>query len=435
MKYANLLIFMFFVGCSDVGEVQDTSSKTENISDKNITDDKKVDENEQKNNENQEDKKEPQVQQPEKPYKNPFQPSTEIDPNTPKYIEPVPEKKEYLNGKELKTLPNIVSTDIKLTKNIYWQISETVKIESGVRVSIEAGTEIFGKNSNSKIEFQQGSQLLAIGKKDSPIIFTSKNDILGKESNGGEWGGIALKNIDNSIMKYVQIRFSGYNQPSLKLENLNYSNIFEFVEIAFSNSDGVQISGGEINLRNIVILGANGDGLAVTNGWNGKVQNIYIHQFSGTFGERSSGLEIGSNTVSIITNLTINSDSEKVGAGIYIRDKADFQLSNSIISGKRAGVCVKSQELSDKHYFEFNVLNCQNGSLEKVKLDKEINILLSKNISLKNLAKKVEPKNPYLIDSWFDEYSQFYIGSFNFNYIRKWSDGWTFGMEEIFDEK
>ena len=429
------------MGCSDIGDVQDTSKKssTKQETEKDNTDINNIKEEKPKTDDKTDEvisePIKPKPIEPEKPYKNPFQPSTEIDPNTPKYIEPIPEKKEYLNGRELKILPNIISTDLKLTKNIYWQISGNVKVKTGVKFEIEAGTEIFGADASSKIEFQNSSKLIAIGKKNLPIIFTSKNHILGKESTSGEWGGISLVNNDGSILKYIQILYSGHNQPALKLENMNYSNIFEFIEIAFSNSDGVQISGGEINLRNSIILGANGDGLSVKNGWKGKFQNIYIHQFNGIFGEMSSGLEVGSDVKTTITNLTINSDSEKVGAGIFIRENAEIHLINSIISGKRAGVCIKAKSISENHKFEYNILNCQNGGFEKVKLDKSINTILSENTSLEILSKKVEPINPYSINGWFDEYSNLYIGSFDFTLVRKWSDGWTFGMEEIFNGK
>jgi len=441
MKHTNLLVLLFLVGCSDVGNVKDTSKTPPQESNDTIEKIEKIDETIKKDDSKDivdekiviEKDKNQTIQTPEKPYKNPFQPNTEIDPNIPKYIEPALPQKEYLNEKELKTLPTNISQDMKLTKNIYWKVKGNVKVESGVKIEIEAGTEIFFTGSTSNIIFSEGSQLIAMGKKNSPIIFTSENDILGNEAKAGEWGGLDFRG-GQLTFKYIQIRYGGYNRASLKLENIQYSSILEFIEIYISHNDGIKIVGGEVNLRNSIILGANGDSLSVKN-WSGNIQNLYIHQFNGVFGETSSGLEIGSGTDTTITNLTINSDSEKAGAGIYIREKSNVNIINSIISGKRAGVSIKSQEISDTHFFQANVLNSTNGNLENIKLDKTENILLSENTALDILAKKIEPINPYSINNWFDEYSQLYIGAINFNINRKWSDDWSFGMEESLDEK
>jgi len=447
-KITILIFLLFFSGCSDIGDVGNTSSpkaksepkleKENNISSEPQTkideEPEKVDSPKEKPNIEIEDtKKDEFVFQSNNPYKNFFQPTTEKDPDAPIYIEP---KKEYINGKELKTLSGDIQQNLILTKNIYWKISGNVKIKDGYLLSIESGTTIFGENQNSILTFEKGSQLIAIGKKREPIIFTSQNDILNLEPKGGDWVGLQLSETYSSILKYVQIRYSGHNKASLQLENIKFDTVLEFLEIYYSNNDGIQLNGGDVNLRNILILGADGDSLSLKNSWKGKVQNIYIHQFNDSFGDKSSGLEVSSDIKNIIlTNLIIVSDKKDVGAGIYLKKNSSVQIINSIITGKRTAVCLKSEELSTDHIFRSNVLSCQNGNLERLKLDRLENSLLSETSSLKILSTKVEPINSYSLDNWFDDYPQLYIGAFNFNSTKKWSDIWSIGMEDIFNEK
>ena len=441
MRYILTIIFIFFTGCSDVGDVKDSSSAPKDI-EKNITETNTTDLNESikeiDENKTVEDEKNSTkiVFQHNEPYTNQFQPSGDTDPDAPIYIPPVEPEKEYLNGKELKILSGDIKQDKLLSKTYYWKISGEVRVLDGSRLSIEEGTTLFGEDKNSILSFEDGSELIALGKKSEPIIFTSEFDILDGNPKAGDWGGIVLNSSQTSILKYAQIRYAGYNRPALKLENMGFESILEFVQIYISHSDGIELNGGKLNLRNIIILGANGDSLSLKNSWNGNLQNIYIHQFEDIFGERSSGLEIASDIKdSIITNITILSDVSDVGAGIYLRGESEIQIVNSIITGKRSSVCLKAELLSTKHIFESNVLgNCSDGHLLKIKLDSNLNYLTSENRTLKEFSKKVEPINPASFGR-FDDYPELYIGSFNFNLDKKWSDSWSIGMEDILGEK
>lgn len=439
-----LISHIFFISCSDVGNVSNSSEPEKNIADLDDNNSTELLEDNMSNigkiEDNNTDIEKPVVsdkneseiiEKDTKPYVNPFQPNTDIDPNAPKYIKPVEPEKIYIGEKEVKTLSGIIDTDLVLSKTFYWQIRDKVEIKS--QLSIEAGTTIFAENSQSKIIFLSGSTLLAIGSKIEPIIFTSKADIENKNPQYGNWGGIELIQTENSILKYVQIRFSGYNQPSLELENLKSNNILEYIQIYISNGNGISIKGGDINIRNSLIIGANGDSISLEDNWAGNIQNLYIHQLSGLFSDKSSGIEVDKSVENVmLSNITIVSNSDEVGAGIYLRDGGDIKIINSIILGKRAGSCIKAEILSDKHNFESNILgNCSDGHLQNIKIDTDLNFLTSEVISLNNLYKKIEPINPYSINSWFDDYPELYIGSFNYNSSRKWSDIWSVGMEDL----
>jgi hypothetical protein len=405
------ILIISLSGCSDVGNVNKDSSsenggidtnssdgigeKNETIpnSDINLTDENKTEVIE------------------EKVYVNPFQPNTTVDPNAPLY-EKIEEEKIYLNGKEVKTLSNEISFSINLTSDFVWEISDEVKVLEGVVLTIENGTELFGKNETSSLTFQEGSTLIAIGKKSSPIIFSSKRAVDGNFSNSGEWGGITISNSYNSILKYVEINFAGHNRSALKIENESSNTILEFVKIYSSKSDGFQFVGGEINLRNSIVVGAFGDSLSLQNGWNGNVQNLYISQTSDLYGDKSSGVDIGKGSFGNFSNLLIESSAVGVGAGIYIRDGGDLTLLNSIILGERKGVCVESETLLTESIILSNSFgNCGGGDMKLISFDKDLNFVSKSASSVEELSRGIEPTDPLTINSWFDEYPILYLGT------------------------
>jgi len=274
---------------------------------------------------------------------------------------------------------------------------------------------------------------LAIGNVNEPIIFTTRKDIETGEDVSGSWRGIEFNNIDSSILKYVQVRYAGYNYPAVKFKNCNFSNVVEFFEVYLANYDGIEIYDGDINLRNSIIFGANGDGLLLKN-WSGKAQNIFIVQIDDSFGENSSGIEISKVDNAILSNITIFSQARNVGSGINIKNNSNFILLNSIITGERSDVILKADSVSEENVFISNIINGYSENyLINIKLDKTLNLLTSDKVNLETLAKnnKIQPVNPYSYNSWFDNYPVLYFGAVNYNSKNLWFENWSIGMEKI----
>ncbi len=443
MKKLILLISVFvFIGCSD-NSVSDTSSEDKTSSDKidKVSEIENTKENISANNFQDEKLEENTNQQitennkeiiPEKPYSNPFQPiaNPEPDPNTPRYIEP--EKNiEKINGIEVLEVQG--DKDQYLSKKYLWKLPDNLIVKSGVKIEIEAGTKLFVESKNAKITFEEYSQILAIGNINEPIIFTTRKDIETGKDVPGSWRGIEFNNIDNSILKYVQIRYAGYNYPAVKFKNCNFSNVVEFFEVYLANYDGIEIYDGNINLRNSIIFGANGDGLLLKN-WSGKAQNIFIVQIDDNFGEKSSGIEISKINNAILSNITIFSQARNVGSGINIKNHSNFILLNSIIAGERSDVILRADSVSEENVFISNIINGYSENyLINIKLDKTLNLLISDKVNLETLAKsdKIQPVNPYSYDSWFDNYPVLYFGAVNYNSKNLWFENWSIGMEKI----
>ena len=433
---SKIAIALLLLGCSSNGDFQDKSPNSETeqnietpLQDANITDTNPKPEGttpEENPNPNPEPEKEKREPLPEKPYINPFQPDTTPNPNAPQYVEPKIER-EYIGNREVRTLPKRIEQDIQLSKNYLWKIDGTVEVVSGIQFQREAGTTRFGEDATSSIHFQPNSSIIAIGKKESPIIWTSREDLEKGISSAGQWRGIELDSVVNSVLKYNQIRYSGsQSTPSIRLKNISYQNILEYVEIYQSSYDGIEIDGGDVNLRNTILLGVDGDSISINNGWSGKMQNIYIQQSSDRFGDKSSGIDIHNIEGGIFSNIEIRSSARDVGAGIYIRNGLDIELYNSIITGERISSCIEGEKVSSQSKFEANIIGgCQGGSHKNIDIDSDTNYISTKEIDW-NEANRTTPINPYVIDSWFDEYPRNYIGAT----ANRWWRGWSIGVEE-----
>ena len=206
-------------------------------------------------------------------------------------------------------------------------------------LTIEAGVRLFASGGSDYLLVNRGSQLFAEGTESQPIIFTSRQNVEGTttETSQGQWGGIVLAGrapqancanngvtltspitctgtvegtsafyggntaADNSgRLRYVQIKFSGFEISSgnelqgLTMAGVGSGTTVEFIQVHNSSDDGIEIFGGTVNLRRIVITGADDDGFDVDTGWRGGAQFGIVTQRPPTATSRSAGFEFSS---------------------------------------------------------------------------------------------------------------------------------------------
>ena len=201
-------------------------------------------------------------------------------------------------------------------------------------LTIEAGVRLFASGGSDYLLVNRGSQLFAEGTVADPIIFTSRQNVEGTttETSQGQWGGIVLAGrapqancqltapvtctgtvegtsafyggntpTDNSgRMRYVQIRYSGFEiSPGNELQGLTMAGVgsgttIEHIHVHNSSDDGIEIFGGNVNLRWIVITGADDDGFDTDTGWRGAAQFGIVTQRPPTATSRSAGFEFSS---------------------------------------------------------------------------------------------------------------------------------------------
>lgn len=256
---------------------------------------------------------------------------------------------------------------------------------------IEPGVLVYANTTNTDNDFlvvNRGSRINAEGTESLPIIFTAQQNLTGNvtDESQGLWGGVILagrapisnclatvpggsagcENIvegtvsaryggdqadDNSgVFRYVQIRYSGtIITPGNELQGLTLGGVgratnISHVQVHNSSDDGIEVFGGTVNMRNLVITGADDDGLDTDVGWRGFIQFAITAQRPNNTQTDNYSFEIDSNgnedalprQFGRISNFTFIQTTTATNAAIRLRGGADFTFVNGIVVGPNA---------------------------------------------------------------------------------------------------
>ncbi|GMM92472.1 hypothetical protein [Qipengyuania sp. MTN3-11] len=203
---------------------------------------------------------------------------------------------------------------------------------STVELTIQPGVTVFGGTGRSFLVANRGNQLIANGSATRPIVFTSRDNVLGlsNDSSIGQWGGVVLlgrgrvsdcraggintdaapnanpqceqelegattttlfggaNNADNSgSLQYVQIRYSGFSlAPGNELQSLTTGGIgsgttIRYLQTHNSSDDGMEFFGGAVNIKNVIATGADDDSFDVDTGAQANLQYVIGVQRTG----------------------------------------------------------------------------------------------------------------------------------------------------------
>lgn len=267
---------------------------------------------------------------------------------------------------------NIVRNTTWTADNVY-ELSGRITILPGATLVIEPGTIIKGQagtgaNATSLL-VSRGGKIIANGTSDLPIIFTSVADEITPEqvkqgnftspnldpTTQGLWGGVIVLGrapisasaseiqiegipttdpnglyggtdpLDNSgVLKYVSIRHGGANIGNgneingLTLGGVGSGTIVENIEIVGNQDDGIELFGGTVNLKNLLIWYAGDDGLDTDQSYGGTIDNFIIICGPAT----DHALEIDGPEGSYLASHTIKNGSVK---GHPVSELGDFR--------------------------------------------------------------------------------------------------------------
>lgn len=208
-----------------------------------------------------------------------------------------------------------ITTDTTWTKNNLYVLKQLTYV-NGATLTIEAGTTIAGDSASALI-ISRGAKLVASGTAAEPIVFTSSLPVGQRGSAQGDWGGLVFLGrasintlggennaegladearnkyggtddaYDCGTLKYVRVEFAG--RPLSANNELNgitfnacgSATTVDYVQVHRGVDDGVEIFGGTVNLKHVVITGSDDDGLDWDKGWRGKAQFVIAAQIPG----------------------------------------------------------------------------------------------------------------------------------------------------------
>jgi hypothetical protein len=284
---------------------------------------------------------------------------------------------------------------ITLTNDTVWALTGPVFIggdkANSVSLVIESGTIVFGSRGADYLVISRGSKIEAVGTESSPILFTSYNDVIGDEVQAGQWGGmIVLGNApttkcptdgtecslqvegaqtgavfggtddadDSGTLKYVVVKYAGFEiAPDNELNGITFGGVgsqteIDYLQVHANADDGIEFFGGSVNAKHVVLTSIQDDSVDWDNGYNGKMQYIYVeHAADGSDANRGiegdgDGGEGANFSLPKIANITIVGNSfetaDAASEGVLLRDQTGANIINMLITGPEGmGECLE----------------------------------------------------------------------------------------------
>ncbi len=263
---------------------------------------------------------------------------------------------------------------------------------NAVTLTVEPGVIVYASGQDY-LNVNRGNRLNAVGTEERPIVFTSRDNVLGlnNENSSSQWGGVIMNGrapvtdclgqaavpgtvdcqrqvegaitpplyggatpTDNSgTLRYVQIRYSGFvltnndELQSLTTGGVGSGTTFEYIQSHNSSDDGVEFFGGRINMRYLVVVGAEDDSIDTDTGVKANLQFVIAIQRPGI---GNSIIEADSSNALIgdlprqntqIANATFVHNNAAGEPPFRIRGGTDYALINTIIVSRAGFGCIR----------------------------------------------------------------------------------------------
>ena len=276
-----------------------------------------------------------------------------------------------------------ITSDTTLTANNVYLLNGAVFVEAPARLTIEAGTTIYGQSeTNGTLVISRGAQILANGTAAAPIVMTS--DQLVGERARGDWGGLIINgnaplNVpggeaegegdtgvyggtnpddDSGHLYYVRVEFAGTEfSPDNELNGIAFQGVGRMTEVdhvmvKLNKDDGLEFYGGTVEVKHVVCFAIADDSFDWTDGWQGKGQFLLALQMGD---DADQGIEADNNgdandltprSNPAIYNLTLIGDpyefpGSESDIGILLREGTAATIRNFIVTGfKEASIDV-----------------------------------------------------------------------------------------------
>ncbi len=200
-----------------------------------------------------------------------------------------------------------IAANTTWTADKVWVLTEPVFVEEGT-LTVEAGTTVVGEEGSALV-VTKAATLRARGRVEAPIVFTSARKP-GRRAPG-DWGGLvllgsapvnaasgAIEGLDVNdprgqyggedpsascgVLEYARIEFAGFEVYAnselngLTLGGCGDRTILRHVQVHRTLDDGIEVFGGTVDLKNIVVSQPGDDGLDWDEGWTGRAQFLVV---------------------------------------------------------------------------------------------------------------------------------------------------------------
>ncbi|MBY0315133.1 MAG: hypothetical protein K2Q26_06415 [Bdellovibrionales bacterium] len=276
-----------------------------------------------------------------------------------------------------------LNANISLTANNAYVLEGDVRIGGDnvdkSTLTLEPGTQVYG-SSGAYLVVSRGSQIFANGTASKPVVFTALER---QNPVPGFWGGLvitgnasinnckgAAQSCDNTVegiqtnapkfggnnddessgrLNYVRVEYAGYTlAEDNELNAITFYAVgrgteVDYIEAYKGADDGVELFGGTVNIRHVVIIDNDDDGLDWDMGWRGNAQFVLI-QLENATEKDPNGIEADNlkspmtaepRSNPTISNVTIigKGTNPKLLNGILLRHGTAGKIFNTIVTG------------------------------------------------------------------------------------------------------
>ncbi|MCP5145028.1 MAG: hypothetical protein H6978_09415 [Gammaproteobacteria bacterium] len=281
-------------------------------------------------------------------------------------------------------------------------------------VTIEARTTV--GNDAPILVVNRGSRIVANGTRNAPITFTAEGvdmtDATALTTQIGLWGGVIINGrapnnrgtdvpgeggtgtyggnepTDNSgVLRYVRIMFGGNFVDAstqingLSLQAVGNGTLIENVQVHNNADDGIELFGGTVNLRNIVITGSADDSIDWVQGYTGNIQTALVVQ-NPNFADSDSCIEADTQSLDnagdpdampfsagIVSNVTCVGASHFVatattGEGLHPRAGTAGSFNNIVVIDFLGETCLEVDDSQTTDRINANLLDANSMLLD-----------------------------------------------------------------------
>lgn len=200
----------------------------------------------------------------------------------------------------------------------------------GPTLTVEAGATVAFRTPADFLVVNRGSRIIAVGREDAPITFTSESDVLGTvgPEDVQQWGGMVINgfgvtnacaytgtrgvdlalvgechvdsegsagndenqyggdNDDDSSgqLEYVVVKHTGATVGNgdelngITFGAVGSNTVVRNLQMYSTFDDGIEMFGGSVNFENFVAVYVRDDSIDIDEGWNGSIENALVVQ-------------------------------------------------------------------------------------------------------------------------------------------------------------
>jgi hypothetical protein len=351
--------------------------------------------------------------------------------------------------------------------------------EDSCSLDLLAGAVLAGSTNEDFLVIEQGCSIVAEGTVTQPIVLTAMAEVNGEveDSDRGLWGGLVINGFapindcpegalggtaectkegeansgtfgganpedSSGVLRYVSVRFAGSNvDPENQLNGIAFQGVgsgttVEYVQVHNNLDDGIEFFGGNVDAKYVVLTGNADDSLDWTDGWQGRIQYLYIEQTdsadNGIEADNREGDESATPVANpSIANMTIIGNSGE--RALRIRRGTGLTLSNSFIDGSERCIRIDGSSrdilgasIDPTIIFQGVSLAC--ATTHDRDIDGAVEAYLNTAVNVSQNGDTVEPVS--LADTFFA--NEDFIGAIG---ATDWTAGWTYSGSVNFAEQ